>query len=148
MSRIDFAFGAPDRLRMACDVISKHHGAGRPVLVYCRQPALLTQLDRLLWSFDPTAFIPHVDVSHDLATVTPVLLTATAPDPAMHARHDPDTVWLLNLDDEVPDTSSQFARILEIVDNHPQTVSSARQRWKAYKAAGHELHAHDVSTRA
>lgn len=147
MTRIDFAFGAPDRLRMACEVVSKHHAAGRPVLVYCRQASLLTQFDRLLWSFEPTAFIPHVDVTHELAGVTPVLLTATMPEPRMHSRHDQAAVWLVNLDDEVPGTSDQFARILEIIDNHPETVSKARYRWKAYKNAGHELHAHDVSAR-
>jgi len=57
-------------------------------------------------------------------------------------------VWLLNLDDHVPETASQFQRILEIVDGAPAEVQSARQRWKVYKEAGHDLHAHDVSTRA
>ena len=34
MSRVDFAFGAPDRLRMACEVVRKHYEAGRQVVVY------------------------------------------------------------------------------------------------------------------
>lgn len=148
MARIDFAFGAPDRLRMACDVVRKHHAAGRPLLVYSQNSGRLKQFDRLLWSFEPTAFIPHVAVDDELAPVTPVLLTSTLPTPEQHPRHAESPVWLLNLDDHAPETAPQFQRILEIVDSKPAEVQNARQRWKAYKEAGHDLHAHDVSARA
>lgn len=145
MARIDFAFGAPERLRMACDVVRKQHASGRPLLVFSRHTERLKQFDRLLWSFEPTVFIPHVDAFDELASVTPVLLTSASPSPELHARHSQAPVWLINLDDDIPASAAQFERILEIVDSKPAEVESARRRWRAYKDAGHELRAHDVS---
>src|SRR3546814_3195272 len=76
MSRIDFAFGAPDRLRMACEVVRKHYVSGRPLLVYTQDTQRLARFDRLLWGFDAQAFVPHVQADDPLAGQTPVLLTA------------------------------------------------------------------------
>src|SRR3546814_3649663 len=94
MTRIDFAFGAPNRLRMACDVVRKHYLAGRRILVYSRDQATLTRFDRLLWRFDPAAFVPHVKADDPLAPDTPIVLTLSLSD-----TQDPNRQpWLLNLD--------------------------------------------------
>ncbi|MBC7204781.1 MAG: DNA polymerase III subunit chi, partial [Pusillimonas sp.] len=74
MARIDFAFGAEDRLWTACEVVHKHYRQKRPLLVYCSQAERLNQFNQLLWSFEADAFIPHVDVTDPLASCTPVLL--------------------------------------------------------------------------
>jgi DNA polymerase IIIc chi subunit len=50
MTRIDFAFGAPDRLRMACQVVRKRYLAGQRLVVYCREGSRLAQFDRMLWA--------------------------------------------------------------------------------------------------
>ena len=143
MARIDFAFGAPDRLLTACEVVAKHYLAGHPVLVYSQNAKLLERFDQLLWKFDPTAFIPHAYANDPLAAQTPVLLTGAAPEPSMASGGD--AVWLLNLDEQCPATAAQFERILEIVPLDDEAVQAARQRWKHYKAEGHALHAHDIS---
>ncbi|MAK55027.1 MAG: DNA polymerase III subunit chi [Pusillimonas sp.] len=147
MARIDFAFGASDRLRTTCEVVRKHYQQQHPVLVYCSQAELLTRFDQLLWAFDPTAFIPHVYVHDPLASCTPVLLTTEPPEPNMHSNVGNQPVWLVNLDPDCPTTTHQFDRVLEIVSLEPNDVEPARQRWMQYKNAGHELHAHDLSTR-
>ena len=147
MARIDFAFGAQDRLRTACEVVRKHHQQGRLLLIYCSQAEFLGQFDQLLWSFEPDAFIPHVDADDPLASCTPVLLTTRPPEPAMHTQADTQTVWLLNLDAACPPSAHQFERILEIVSLQQGDIEPARQRWLDYKNDGHELHAHDLSAR-
>lgn len=160
MARIDFAFGAPDRLRMTCEVVRKHYLSGRRLVVYSQNAPVLARFDRLLWSFDATAFIPHVDVSDDLAPQSAVLLTAAAPLPPAAILQPgqteptetppdapPKQPWLVNLDANCPPNAQQFERILEIVSNDPDDVASARERWRQYKQAGHSLHAHDVSSR-
>lgn len=144
MTRIDFAFGAPSRLRMACDVVRKHYLAGRRILVYSRDQVVLTRFDRLLWSFDPAAFVPHVKAGDPLASDTAVVLT-----PSLPAAPDPNQQpWLLNLDTQAPTHAEHFERILEIVSGHDADKQAARLRWRAYEAAGHTLRAFDVSARA
>lgn len=144
MSRIDFAFGAPDRLRMACEVVRKHFLAGRQMVVYTKDKQRLSHFDRLLWGFDATAFIPHVRADDPLAPQTAIIFTSDAPTPPA-----PDTAqtvsWLVNLDLDCPPEAEKFSRILEIVSNHVDDTAAARKRWKQYKASGHDLHAHDVS---
>lgn len=139
--RVDFAFGAADRLLKACEVARKQVGAGRRLVVYTRNPSRLAKFDRLLWQFDATAFVPHVMSADPLADRTPVLLEPGKPDPAMAASG----AWLLNLDTECPPGAEHFERILEIVSGHPEDKTAARQRWRAYQESGYDLRAFDLS---
>lgn len=144
MARIDFAFGAPDRLRMACEVAGKQYAAGRPLLVYTQDAARLSKFDRLLWGYESTAFVPHVMVDDPLAAQTPVLLTLAMNDQPLLNRPG---CWLLNLDLQIPPRAGQFERILEIVSGHDEDKRAARERWRQYQAGGHDVRAHDVSGR-
>lgn len=142
MSRVDFAFGAPNRLRTACEVVRKHYSAGRRVLVYTQDRQRLERFDHLLWGFDPTAFVPHVMTDDPLAAQTPVQLTAAPPVASPTA--DGQQPWLLNLDLSCPPGYEHFDRILEIVSDHEDDKLAARERWQQYKVAGHALHAHKL----
>ncbi len=139
MTRVDFAFGAPDRLRMACEVVRKHYEAGRHVVVYLSDARQLARFDRLLWGFESTAFVPHVHVDDPLASSTAVLLTSTTPVPAG------EQTWLLNLDTQCPPGFEQFPRILEIVSEREADRTQARERWRVYQTQGCKLHAHKLS---
>lgn len=138
MTRVDFAFGAPDRLRMACEVVRKHYEAGRQVVVYLSDARQLARFDRLLWGFESTAFVPHVGVEDPLAASTPILLTSTAPVLAGEQS------WLLNLDAQCPPGFEQFPRILEIVSEQEADRTQARERWRVYQTQGCQLHAHKL----
>jgi len=140
-TRVDFAFGAADRLLKACDVARKQVAAGRRLVVYTRNEARLAKFDRLLWQFDATAFVPHVMANDPLADHTPVLLESRAPDSALAETG----AWLLNLDTECPPGGEHYERILEIVSSHPDDKAAARQRWRHYQDSGLELRAFDIS---
>jgi len=140
-TRVDFAFGAADRLLKACDVVRKQVAAGRRLVVFTQHEGRLKKFDRLLWQFEPTAFVPHVASNDPLASVTPVLLESDAPDPTLGG----EGVWLLNLDTECPPKSQAYPRILEIVSDHPDDKAAARSRWRQYQEARFELRAFDIS---
>lgn len=142
MARVDFAFGASDRLRTACDVVRKHYDKGRHLVVYCADPALLERFDLMLWGFEATAFVPHVDAGDDLAAHTPVLLTSKPIEPPPGST---SPAWLVNLDEQCPPGAERYERILEIVSQDEAAVLAARQRWRRYKNDGHDLRAHDLS---
>lgn len=150
MMRIDFAFGAPDRLRTACQVVRKRFLAGQRLVVYCKDGSRLAAFDRMLWAFDDTAFVPHVLANDPLAAETPVVLTAGDPSQAAQAvaRADQPSPWLLNLDDECPPGFEAFERLLEIVSDDPDDKQAARQRWRTYLTAGHAPQSHDLSRSA
>lgn len=142
-NRVDFAFGAVHRLRMACQVVRKQYLAGRPLVVYTQDAQRLNSFDQLLWSFDPVAFVPHVRADDPMAAQTPVVLTTETPQP--QTTPGAPQPWLVNLDLECPPNATAFERILEIVSEHPKDKAAARARWQHYKAAGYDVRAHDVS---
>ena len=147
MARVDFAFGAPDRLRTACAATRKRYLAGETVLAYSADAQRLAAFDRLLWAFDPTSFVPHVGIDDALAGETPVVLSAAAPGiwldrlPAGAALP-----WLLNLDDACPPDADRFERVMEFVASGDDDRQMARQRWRDYVAAGHDVHAHELKS--
>lgn len=153
MTRIDFAFGAPDRLRTACQVVRKRFLAGQRLVVYCKDGSRLAAFDRMLWAFDDTSFVPHVLANDPLAAETPVVLTAGDPQQAAQAAQpappadgaDPAPLWLLNLDNDCPPGFDTFERLLEIVSDDPNDKQAARQRWRVYQNAGHTPQSHDLS---
>ncbi|MDH0521948.1 DNA polymerase III subunit chi [Achromobacter xylosoxidans] len=149
MTRIDFAFGAPDRLRMACQVVRKRYLAGQRLVVYCKEGSRLAAFDRMLWAFDDTSFVPHVLANDPLAAETPVVLTAGDPWQAAQAAvaDGQPQPWLLNLDDACPPGFDAFERLLEIVSDDPDDKQAASQRWRAYQGAGHTPQSHDLSQR-
>jgi DNA polymerase III subunit chi len=142
--RIDFAFGAPDRLRSACQTAAKQHQAGRRLVVYCGDGARLSLFDRMLWALDDISFVPHVLATDPLAPDTPVLLTAADPAGALPADQAAQA-WLLNLDDDCPPSYDGYARLLEFVSGDANDRQTARQRWRIYQAAGHDLYSHDLT---
>ncbi|WP_246892443.1 DNA polymerase III subunit chi [Achromobacter xylosoxidans] len=149
MTRIDFAFGAPDRLRMACQVVRKRYLAGQRLVVYCKEGSRLAAFDRMLWAFDDTSFVPHVLANDPLAAETPVVLTAGDPWQAAQAAvaDGQPQPWLLNLDDACPPGFDAFERLLEIVSDDPDDKPAARPRGRAYQGAGHTPQSHDLSQR-
>lgn len=142
--RVDFAFGAPNRLRTACQVVRKHYLAGRKLIIYHSDPRSLQRFDRMLWGFEPDAFVPHVLVDHPLAAQTPILLSSQ--DPLPHHQALPNQAWLLNLDSHCPPSASHFQRILEIVSEQEQDKQAARQRWRQYQQWQYDVRAHQINS--
>jgi DNA polymerase-3 subunit chi len=138
MTRIDFAFGAPDRLRMACQVVRKRYLAGQRLVVYCKEGSRLAAFDRMLWAFDDTSFVPHVLANDPLAAETPVVLTSGDPWQAAQAAvaDGQPQPWLLNLDDACPPGFDAFERLLEIVSDDPDDKQAAGGRGGAGPGGG------------
>jgi DNA polymerase-3 subunit chi len=143
MARIDFAFGATEKIAQACQTTLKQYLAGHKLLVYCSNAARLKAYDTKLWAVEPTAFVPHVMVSDPLAEQTPIWLVSGDLEQAL--ARAPSGVWLLNLDEQCPPALGQTARVLEIVSEDDDDKNAARARWAQYKAAGHELKAHRLT---
>ena len=140
MARIDFAFGAADKLSQACQTTQRLYLAGHTLLVFCSDRQRLKAFDQKLWSVDETAFIPHVMANDPSALNTPVILACENLTQVL-SQVPPDT-WLLNLDEQCPSDTSHLTRILEIVSDDDTDKAQARVRWRTYQLAGHDLRSH------
>ena len=143
MARIDFAFGATNKLSQACQTVLRQYLAGQKIVVYCSDVTMLKAFDLQLWAVDEAAFVPHVMAGDALARQTPIILASENLDQAM--AEAPAEAWLLNLDEQCPPWVGKLTRVLEIVSDEESDKAGARVRWRAYQAAGHDLKSHRLS---
>jgi DNA polymerase-3 subunit chi len=141
LTRVDFHFNAPDKLRYGCRLVRKIYRAHHKVLVWCDDAVRLAEFDRMLWTFSQHDFIPHVAASDPLAAETPVLL---AGEPVETAFHD----VLVNLGSGTPPMFSRFERLVEVVADDLADRDAARERWRFYRDRGYPMHRHDLSNEA
>ncbi len=143
MARADFYLIDKPRFRdqplaLVCALAQKAHASDQPCLVLVADMTQAEALDDLLWSFEPTAFIPHQiagqDGTEDDAEV-PVLIVPPGVTTAMRPL-------LLNLRQEAAE--GEFERVLEVVPADESARHGSRQRWKAYRQRGFELNKYDM----
>ncbi|MFN7834593.1 MAG: DNA polymerase III subunit chi [Burkholderiaceae bacterium] len=138
MTQVDFHVNTLDKLLHACKVVRKAYQAGKKVVCYSRDGALLSQFDKALWSFSALDFLPHVPAGHALAVDTPIIL-ASAPDAAL-----PHEEVLINLDHDWPPFFARFERLIELVGLDESDKAAGRDRYKFYRDRGYPLHLHDL----
>ena len=141
MPRADFYLIAKPRfagqpLLLVCELCRKANDAGLATLVLARDSAQAEELDDLLWSFNPDAFIPHQIAGSDEDEEEALVLIAP---PDQQAGLRPlvinlrDAAWMEPCD-----------RVLEVVPDDPAAREPLRERWRQYKAAGYALAKHDM----
>jgi len=138
MTRIDFYFEAEDKLHVACRLSAKAAQRKLRVLIYATDEIQAQKIDNLLWTWQPTGFLPHCMTRSPLAAQTPVLIT-----------HDPEDTphdeVLLNLNCTWPPAFSRFQRLVEIVGRDEEDREAARERFRFYRDRGYEIAKHDLS---
>jgi len=141
MTRVDFYYDVPNKLAIAVKLAHKAYAQRLPLAIYASEPAMVDQIDRLLWAQPPLGFLPHCRVDAPQAGETPVLI---ADSPEAMARL-PQQELLINLDDDVPPGFERFARLIEIVGRDEEDKAPGRFRFKQYKDRGCDINRHDLS---
>ncbi|MFM2053937.1 MAG: hypothetical protein RL456_1974 [Pseudomonadota bacterium] len=138
---VAFHFNVPDRRLYACRLLRKAWRTGARVAV-TGEAAMLAELDRLLWTFEPLEFVPHwrggtVEALPARLRDTPVVLLEQ---PSAAAGHE----VLVNLGRDLPAGCTAFRRVIEIVGRDEYDRDGARQRWRAYGQLGLPIERHEV----
>ncbi|MFD0739080.1 DNA polymerase III subunit chi [Lysobacter koreensis] len=140
MPRADFYLIQKPRFReepllLVCELARKAHDADLPTLVLARDAQQAEQLDDLLWSFDPDAYIAHQIAGDDEDELAPVLIATPDTDTPMRAL-------VINLRDAA--VGDGFDRVLEVVPADDGARGPLRERWKQYQARGFDVKKHDM----
>lgn len=111
------------------------------VCIVCDSHQHAEELDDLLWSFSPDAFIPHSVIPDSATTCSdPVGILLCPPAPG-----DWDTVIILSA--TLPAHSDRFTRLALIAHNDPTVLDQARSHFKQLRALGIEPRVHDQRQR-
>jgi len=152
MARIDFHSNVADKLEYACRLTRKIWSAtpaGHPVrnIVMVGEKTDLKKLDELLWTFSATDFLPHCFIDDENASETPIVLTDDFASPALNGVPHADVMIHLGMrmPKDVAALVARFPRIVEVVTVNDAERLAGRERYKAYRDLGHELHNFDQS---
>ena len=107
--------------------------AGERAVVMLGSPERVDALNNHLWTFSEDSFLPHGSARDGEADRQPVWLT--------HLDENPNGAAFLFVADRArSDRLADYKRCFELFDGRDDTaVADSRERWKAYKAAGHTL---------
>ena len=138
MTSIDFYFNASDRLQVACRLAAKALAEEKRMLVYAPDAEVAARMDKLMWTWPATGFVPHCPVDDALAPETPILIGRTDELP-------PNCALLINLGAECPPHFASFERLLEVVGAEEAEREPARARFRLYKSRGYAVASHDLA---
>lgn len=134
MAHVRFYYDVPEPLALAYELAARAYRAGQKVAVRLEDEATLATFAQRLWTHHAGDFLPNVPASSPLAGQTPiVLLPATAPLP-------PRPV-LIQLARSYPEADQATDWILEVVSAQESDKAPARERFRRYRAEGHDVQA-------
>jgi DNA polymerase-3 subunit chi len=134
MTQVDFYTGSSDKLRTACQLSHKAMQNGLRTVISLPDAASMEALDKLLWHYPDTAFIPHSSTDAG----TPVFLSYNN---EQFPHHD----LLISLHNECLPFFSRFERTIEIIGTNEADSRSGRERYKFYRDRGYDLRHFDLS---
>jgi DNA polymerase III subunit chi len=138
MTRIDFYSNAEPKLHVACQLVAKAVQQQLRVVVYAPDDDAARGIDRLLWTFQATGFVPHAMATHPLAGETPVVIVRGE-------AEVPGYQVMVNLHGEAPESFSRFERLIEIVGRDDDDRQLARTRYRHYRDRGYDIQHHDLA---
>lgn len=138
MTSIDFYFNAEDRLQVACRLAGKAAKQNQRLLIYAPEAETAARIDKMLWTWPATGFVPHCAAHAPLAAETPVLIGSGEEAPE-------GCGLLLNLGAACPPHFARFERLLELVGAQEQEKSAGRERYRYYRERGYKITNHDLA---
>ena len=141
MTKVDFYTGSTDKLRTACQLSHKAMQNGLRVLLHTPDEATTEALDKLLWHYPATAFIPHCRSHETAASDMPVVL-------GHDEENFPHSNLLISLHNACLPFFSRFERVIEIVSQDEEDSRLGRERYKFYKDRGYEMRHFDLRKQA
>jgi len=108
------------------------------MLIYAPDGDTASRVDKLLWTWQATGFVPHCAPHDALAAETPVLIAAGEEAPEGFAV-------LLNLSSECPPHFERFERLCELVGRDDEEKKSGRGRYRYYRERGYKITDHDLA---
>jgi DNA polymerase-3 subunit chi len=114
-------------------LLAKTLQAGERAVVLLGSLERVEALDTHLWTYDPNGFLPHGSARDGEADRQPIWLT--------HLDENPNGASFLFVADRArSERLDDYTRCFELFDGRDeQAVIDARERWKAYKEAGHTV---------
>lgn len=132
MTKINFYTGVDDKLRAACLLCHKAMQSGQRVLLHTPNKVIAETMDKLLWQYPVTAFMPHCHNNNTTASEIPIVIDH-------HGENFPHHEVLISLHTQCLPFFSRFERVFEIVSQDTEDIRLGRERFSYYRDRGYEM---------
>lgn len=129
----------PAPLALACQLAAQAFRNKQACLLWCQDQQSAEALDELLWQRPSDAFIPHNLCGEGPAKGTPVEISWVG-------QQSGPRPLLINLAEQLPPQHQRARQIYDFVPVEEQQKSQARERYKQYRAQGHQLDTRNASS--
>lgn len=114
-------------------LLEKAYGSNLRTHVMAGSAERVEYLNNFLWAYRDDSFLPHGSAADGEGGLQPIFLGTDEIAPN-------DATVLVVCDGANPQDVGQFSRVLDVFDgNDPNAVAKARERWRDWKNAGHQL---------
>ncbi|MGA8146511.1 MAG: DNA polymerase III subunit chi [Gallionellaceae bacterium] len=132
MTKVKFYSGAADKLRTACQLSHKAMQIGMRVVLHTPNEETAGALDKLLWHYPATAFLPHCHSNETGAADMPVVLDT-------RGVSFPHSQLLISLHTDCLPFFSRFEQVIEIIGQDEEDIRLGRERFGFYRDRGYEI---------
>jgi DNA polymerase III subunit chi len=124
---------------LACQLAARLYRAKQGCMILCETQQQAEQMDELLWQLPAEAFVPHNLSGEGPPRGTPVQINWQLPQ-----RFSQPVV--INLQQHCPALPGSVRQIYDFVPAEDTQKQQARERYKHYRAAGHQLDTRPASS--
>lgn len=128
------------RYNFACRLANKAYSANHRLYIHFADATEAKYLDKMLWTYQDNAFIPHQLEQQESDANCPIHLGSTPALPEQLQHND----ILLNMAPDIPEFFMRFQRIIEISLNQPHWRNIARTHYRYYRTANSEISTHTI----
>ncbi|MEQ1599069.1 MAG: DNA polymerase III subunit chi [Methylotenera sp.] len=136
MTRIEFYFNVADKQQAIANLVQAAIVKRRQIMLFAADEKMASDVSVSLWQNKPESFLPHVQLNHFHASVTPVIIGLQGSDLVLDLMQDD---MLINLTIKQPSFFSRFTQLVELVSDDEQDRLAARARFKFYRDRGYEI---------
>ncbi len=123
------------KLELVCRIVEKATSLGHRIYIRTESEAQSRLLDKLLWEFKSTSFLPH-EISSEPANNKICISHEQPPEQFDDA--------LINLHQEPVAEPRRLARLNELVGPDQKSLQAGREHFRAYKALGLDIETHKL----
>ncbi len=114
-------------------LLEKTLESGKRAVVMIGSSERVESLNNILWTYKKDSWLPHGNAKDGEAELQPIWLTLEDENPNGAA-------FLFLTDGSQSSNIGSYERCFELFDgNDPESVTVARERWKEYQCAGHDV---------
>lgn len=146
-----------ERFKFVCRFVDKLQKIQKTARIVVEDSLSAQALDELLWQFPGESFLPHSLHESDQSADQKPNQQDTGDSPILiqsmgnlaGGEHQEDNKYdvLINLSSGPASTHIQYSRIVEVVIQAAEVLTSTRARYKFYREQGYPLQSHPIKIR-